>query len=241
MTPKVPDDVHRAVEGAVQRANTASIAAIDPIEPGLGTRRFYRLRLSDGTRLIARVERPEDPHKRPPGAGPEPPLEPLRSFLEKHGIPVPASRGRDAAAGIDLLEDLGSETLEHVGRGDDPVERRALYAEACGWVPALQRLEAKPAAIPAFGRRLDAALFALKGERFLEWALPHSLGRPPGPAESEAVRAAFAAIAEESAAAPQRFAHRDFKAANVHVCRPPDAGPGPEPSLDHRRLGHCFQ
>jgi aminoglycoside/choline kinase family phosphotransferase len=201
----------------VRRCLGAGVVGVEPLSGGLGTRRFYRLRLdAPPGGLIARVEEPEDPQRRPGGAAPEPPLEPLRSFLASAGIPVPRSYGRDPEQGIDLLEDLGDRTLEDVV-ADSPAEARRLYAEACDLLPRLQQLRADPSAVPAFGRRLDDALFAYKAERVIRWALPFALGRSARPAEAQNVREAFAFVADEALAAPARLAHRDFKAANLHV------------------------
>ncbi|MGI9592514.1 MAG: phosphotransferase, partial [Myxococcota bacterium] len=76
--------------------------------------------------------------------------------------------------------------------------------------------------VAAFRRRLDATLFAYKADLFAEHALA-ARGRAASPAEREAARAAFAAVAREAQAAPARLAHRDFQSANLHVLqdRPP--------------------
>jgi len=204
----------------VDRELGARPDGIEEIHPGLGTRRFFRLALparARNRRAIARVEGPEDPAARRLGIPAEPPLEPIRGFLEAHGLPVPARLGGDRQAGIDLLEDLGDCSLEQAATGLGPERRRALYADACGLLPRLQRLVAAPAEVAAFGRRLDAPLIATKATKFIEWSLPWALGRPASAAEQEAVTRAFAWIAAECEAAPARLSHRDFKAANLHL------------------------
>ncbi|MCB9722901.1 MAG: phosphotransferase [Spirochaetaceae bacterium] len=142
----------------------------------------------------------------------EPPLEPLRGFLESAGLPVPRSAGREDDGSLELLEDVGSRTLRDVP--DD--RREALYREACTLVPRLQRLEADPSRIPAFGRVYDRALVETKGWKWLHWTLPGLLGRPPDTTESERTRQAFERLAECVLPAPRRLAHRDFKAENLH-------------------------
>lgn len=229
-----PDPALQArIEALLRSSLGARIAAIEPIAPGLGERRFYRLELEGGTadRAVARVEAPEDTSLRPAGVDPEPALEPLRSFLEAHDIPVPQSYGIDAVHGIQLLEDLGSESLEDLAARVSSEERRALYAEACTIAARLQTLNAEPSEVPAFGRRLGSPLFRYKAEQVIEWALPWSLGRAASPAESEVVRVAFASIARECEAAPQRLSHRDYKAANLHP-RPQAGGTGPLALID---------
>jgi aminoglycoside/choline kinase family phosphotransferase len=208
-----------AIAQLARKALGAEIQELEPLPPGLGARRFYRVHLSGvgPARLIARVEAAEDAGLRPAGVAPEPPLEPLRSFLEEAGVPVPRSFGRDPERGIELLEDAGPRSLEQLAQALDAPERRSLYAEACALLPRLQALSAEPDRIPAFGRHLDAALFAYKAEQLIQWGLPWALGRAASAAEGRVVREAFDLIAEESAAAPQRLAHRDYKAANLHV------------------------
>jgi aminoglycoside/choline kinase family phosphotransferase len=195
------------------RALGAPVAAIEPLRGGLGHRRFFRLRLADGARCVARVDRGAPA----PGVPPEPPLEPTRAFLEAHGLPVPRRLGGDERAGIDLLEDAGSQPLAEVAPAAGRAERRALYEEACDLVPRLQRLADPSGRVPAFGRRLDAALLALKARRFLAASVPAALGRAPSAGEREAVEAAFAAVREAVEAAPLRFAHRDYQGANLLV------------------------
>ncbi len=202
------------------------VLGIEPIEAGLGQRRFYRLQLAAGPpeTVVARVEAPEDPALRPPGLPPEPPLEPIRSLLERRGLPVPVCYA--CTPETMLLEDAGRESLETAARHRPADEVRALYAEACAWIPRLQAVS--PADdLPRFDRRLGEAFFTYKAEQVVEWVLPWALGRAGTPAEAEVVRDAFALVARESRQAPQRLSHRDYKAANLHL------RPGGEPG---RRL-----
>jgi aminoglycoside/choline kinase family phosphotransferase len=214
----LPDEL-RAL---ARRALGAEVRALEPLAGGLGHRRFFRLRLA-GTgpaTCIARVDRGEPA----PGVPPEPPLEPTRAFLEAHGLPVPRRLGGDAT-GIDLLEDVGSLALRAVAPAAPAAQRRALYEEACDLVPRLQRLRDASGHVPAFGRRLDGALLALKARRFCAASLPACLGREPTAGEREAVSNAFAVVREAVEGAPLRFAHRDLQAANLLVdeARPPGA------------------
>jgi aminoglycoside/choline kinase family phosphotransferase len=217
--PELETLLRRVVREALGR----EVLATEPIREHLGLRRFARLRLAGPPEtLVARVDAPEDPGARPSGAAPEPPLEPVRALLERAGLPVPARLGADEAAGVELLEDLGSTSLAEAVRGADPAERRALYSEACALVPRLQRV-ADPGDVPAFRRHLDAALFAYKSELFATW----SLATAPGgvtPARRRLVGDVFALVAREAGAAPQRLAHRDFQSSNLLVR--PGAGPG---------------
>lgn len=189
--------IERGLASTLQR----EIESLEAIAPGLDVRRFYRIHLAGEkapARLIARVS---------PEAAQPPDCEPVRALFAVHGLPVPAAYG--AAGGIEFLEDLGDASLETLAREGPARRRDALYAEACALVPAMQAI-----AFPS-RRRLDANLVALKAEKWLEWTLPHALGREAREPERSATLRAFGFIAEVCAAAPQRLAHRDFKAANL--------------------------
>jgi aminoglycoside/choline kinase family phosphotransferase len=218
---------------------------IDEIPAGLGTRRFFRVSIGDvadgvapdagASRgsgppprvLIARVEPRADPGN--PGSDdshpsrwlPEPPLEPLRSFLEDAGLPVPRSFGHDPARGIDLIEDVGDRTLLDL-RG---AERDAGYRESLRLIAHLQALEEPSDAavrIPAFERCFDRALLRTKAWKLRHWGFPGILGRMPTETESRAIEDGFGIIADALDDSPRVLSHRDFKAENLHVVS--DAG-----------------
>jgi aminoglycoside/choline kinase family phosphotransferase len=197
-----------------------AVTAVEAIPAGIGLRRFYRLRLAGPPgSAIARVDRPEDPAGRPAGAAPEPPLEPVRAFLERGGLPVPRSYATDPARGIELLEDAGEEPLCDAVAAAPRAEGEALVARALELVPELQRLRDDGSGVDAFRRQLDASLFRYKAELFAGTSLAAALRRPPTPAERGAVLEAFDWIARRVEAAPQRFAHRDLQSQNVIVRR----------------------
>ncbi len=209
--------------------------ALEPITPGLGHRAFHRVRLREGEpgSLVLRVDPPEL-RVAVGGVAPEPELEPIRALLEAAGVPVPRSFGSDPVRGLDLLEDVGDVTLETAARDASPDDRRALYREAISLIARLQRVKpptggARPA---AFERHLDRALIATKARKVVEWLLPEALARPASSAERAVVERAFEQIAELVEAAPLRLAHRDYKAANIHV-RP---GASLEASAEGERL-----
>jgi len=211
-------DIERLVRRRAESALGAEVARIEPITGQLGLRRFFRVTLTSGpvATLVARVDRPEDPAGRPAGVPPEPPLEPIRALLERHGLPVPARYGGDAAAGIDLLEDVGDGTLREAAQAASPSERGALYAAACDLVPRLQGIGDPGRGVAAFRRRLDDALFAYKADLFATWALGE-LGEGASAAARANVRAAFDTAAHETLRAPQRLAHRDLQSSNLHL------------------------
>ena len=202
----------KRIERGLASTLRRKIESIEVIAPGLDVRRFYRVRLvgeETPSRVIARVS---------PDSAQAPDCEPVRRLLALHGLPVPMAYG--AAEGIEFLEDLGDASLEALARQGPPGQRDALYAEACALVPAIQAI-----ASPSL-RRLDAELVALKAEKWLAWTLPDALGREALEPERAATVRAFEFIAKVCTGAPQRLAHRDFKAANL-LLRPATAGEPP--------------
>lgn len=196
-------DVQRRVEAALGGGVEAT--KIEAIPAGLDVRCFYRVHLrGEGApaRLVARID---------PKPGPSSDLESIRALLARHALPVPARLG--SGPGIELLEDLGDQSLQKLA-GETAAERLdELYAEACALVPRLQSIPANP------GRALDPALIASKAKKWIDWTLPLALGREPRESERAAVHRGFAFVADLCAGAPQRLAHRDFKAANL-ILRP---------------------
>ncbi len=212
------DDSQVRIREIVWTALARRVHAIDPIEAGLGARRFFRVCFDDGKHpasVVARMDAAEDPSLRPAGIPPEPALEPVRALLAGAGLPVPSAYG--AGDGWMLLEDVGETSLEQAAASLPKPEIESLYAEACSLVPRLQGVAAV-AGHPSFSRRLDDALFSYKAEQFIAWTLPWARGGDTAStADAGVVRAGFAAVAEVSRDAPARLAHRDFKAANLHL------------------------
>jgi len=210
------------IEGLVADQFGVGVSRIESIRGALGLRKFSRIWLepseitSESTpeTLVARIDAPEDPAGRPAGIPPEPPLEPIRALLESEGLPVPRRYAADPAHGVELLEDLGQVSLANfAGTAGEP-ELESLYTEACALVPRLQRVEPRTE-IANFQRRLDAAHFQYKAERFARWSLAGDRGA--NSAETQVVRAAFERIGQFVGDAPQRLAHRDLQSANLQV------------------------
>jgi aminoglycoside/choline kinase family phosphotransferase len=207
------------VASLAERCLGGRVERLAELTPGLGTRRFFRVTLTGAevATLMARVEPRPAPAPDAHGNLPEPPLEPLLGFLEAHGLPVPAHYGGDSDAGIELLEDLGDLSLERAANTLSAADRRRLYELACAIVPKLQGLRAPADTVPAFGRLFDRRLIASKAQKFVAWTLPEGLGRAASQAERSNVEGAFDYIAQRLQGAPLRLAHRDFKAANLHL------------------------
>jgi aminoglycoside/choline kinase family phosphotransferase len=211
-----------AIAGLVSHEFGVAVSRIEPLQGALDFRKFSRVWLegpenkaeSIPETLIARIEAAEDLGERPAGIPPEPPLEPIRALLEAEGLPVPRHYAADPARGIELLEDLGEVSLQDFARSASKSELEGLYAEACALPAQLQQIEPRDP-VANFQRRLDAAHFRYKAERFARWSLGGDRGASP--AEAQVVRDAFDRISRIASEAPQRLAHRDLQSANLHV------------------------
>jgi aminoglycoside/choline kinase family phosphotransferase len=223
LTSLQPQEDRALLEALVRERWGQPPRSIERIEAGLGLRRFYRILRHEHdspASLVARIEPSGEPAAEAstdPGQAPhwlpEPALEPLRSFLENAGLPVPRSYLHRPDLGVDLLEDVGGRTLSDAL----PERREALYREACALGPRLQSLDAAPEEIPAFGRIFDSALTRTKAWKWLHWTVPRLLGREASPAECKTVEQGFERLARLLEPAPRRLSHRDFKAENLHL------------------------
>ena len=188
---------------------------IQRIQAGLGHRHFFRIHFDDGLPTPSLIARVEPNGTRTDLAGKEPELEPIRAFLEQAGLPVPHSVA--STEHIQILEDLGEDSLEKVASQSSPARSHELYSRACALIPRLQHLSAPSGRrVEAFHREWDRNLVASKAQKWLDWSFPLIQGRAARPQERKALGEAFDAIAIQCRKTPLRLAHRDFKAANLH-------------------------
>jgi aminoglycoside/choline kinase family phosphotransferase len=143
----------------------------------------------------------------------------VQRYLHGRGVAVPTIHAYDAAAGRLVLEDLGDCTMFDALAGAAPARVEALYRLA---IDELVRIQAPdPDAAPnrcvAFARRFDRALLVWELDHFLEYGIEARRGVAVSPAPREAIRRAFGRIAEELAAAPAVFVHRDYHSRNLMV------------------------
>ncbi len=197
------------IETLTRSATRREVTRVEAIAAGLGAHRFFRVHCEGGLRVIARV-----PGEAATGSGPEPPLEPVRALLEEAGLPVP--RCFLHSEDVDLLEDVGSQSLADVAASGADNDLRALYVEACALLPRLQLLSA-PASAPSAFTRKWVDFLPLKRSRALSVSLPAWLGREARKSERECLDAGFDVVEREMRDAPMRFAHRDFQSSNLMV------------------------
>jgi aminoglycoside/choline kinase family phosphotransferase len=143
----------------------------------------------------------------------------VQRYLVGRGVAVPAIHAYDAAAGRMILEDLGDCTLFDAVAGGSAERIETLYRHAIDELVTLQAPEAIPdqCRCVAFMRRFDQGLFLWELDHFLEYGIEARTGTAVPSAPREAIRRAFNRVADELAAAPSVFVHRDYHSRNLMV------------------------
>ena len=164
---------------------------------------------------------PQDAKKSEEGGAAEVPSElpyvNVHRYLEKLGVRVPRIHRYDEPAGMMVLEDLSDLTFELALEGGKHAE--ALYGRAVELLAGLRaRAEQQPdAACLAYTRAFDEALYDWELHHFREWGMEAWSGRTVTGAERSELDQAFRALAQQLAAAPRGFTHRDYQSRNIMV------------------------
>jgi len=213
-------EVESRVRGAVTRA-TGVDAGGWPVRRLAGhasLRSYWRVGSAPASRVVMVMPEGARPEEVTSGAPPvEDPFVNVQRYLAGAGTRVPRIDAFFASEGLMVLEDLGDEMLETRLLAGDPAE--PLYAEA---VDRLARLRARAERAPdpgcvAFQRSFDRTLYRWELDHFREWLLEAWKGGALLAAERPVVDRAFDAIADELAAEPAGFTHRDYQSRNIMV------------------------
>jgi N-acetylmuramate 1-kinase len=196
---------------------------LETLAGGASVRRYHRVALEGArvpTLLVMELgDNPLKSEEAAKGAAPsELPFIDVQRYLVRAGADVPAIHRYDVARGLVYLEDLGDITFEsRVLDADDDVRGR-YYRQAIDQLVALQRYAVDhpdPSCI-AFTRSFDFDLLKWELDHFREWGL-EAQGLTPSPAERDELERIFQGIAEELAAVPRIFVHRDYQSRNLMV------------------------
>lgn len=202
--------------------------AVHKLAGDASTRRYFRLRLPDGTTfVVARYAEPFDPASHPY-------CDVTALFLAAN-LPVPDLFDVNGLLGMMLLQDLGDLRLQDWVPHATPGERLRAYRESVDLIIRIQE-----ATQLAFERGSVASRLAFDQEK-LGWELRFFythffeayLQRRLSPEEKEKVLAECEEIARELAALPRVLTHRDFHSRNLMLCD------GRQYIIDHQdaRLG----
>lgn len=225
-----PDELARTIFPIAQQLSGGRNPRLETLAGGASLRRYHRICL-DGGKLASLIvmELGEQPLKsEEAGSGPELaelPFINVQRYLAQAGAAVPLLYRHDEARGLLYLEDLGDITFESrvLPVGDEL--RRQYYRRAIDDLVALQRYAAEhpdPSCI-LFSRGFDYALIKWELDHFREYGL-EAQGHRLSPAESELIDQQFRGVAEELAAQPTGFVHRDYQSRNLMV---QDSATGP--------------
>ncbi|HEX8951347.1 MAG TPA: phosphotransferase, partial [Polyangia bacterium] len=190
---------------------------------GASIRRYHRVTLEGGrlpTVMVMELgDNPLKSEEAAKGAAPtELPFINVQRYLARAGAAVPAVYRYDAERGFVYLEDLGDITFEsRVADADDDLRAR-YYRQAIDQLVSLQRFAAAnpdPDCV-AFSRGFDYELLKWELDHFREYGL-EAQGFAPPASERDELDKIFRRIAEELAAEPRGFVHRDYQSRNLMV------------------------
>ncbi len=195
-----PNDRFRLMQDWLQQVPGLSVGHITPAAADASARRYWRIQLGDGTRIVMDA----------PGEGFH-----FDQFLAQHarlveaGAPVPELHAYDARLGFALLEDLGNVTLAALLT---PEAAKDWYLQAIDLLVALQsRVAAQD--LPPY----DAAFLQRELEICREWYFGRQLERALGEEEQGVWDRSCALIVANNLQQGKAYVHRDYHSRNLMV------------------------
>jgi N-acetylmuramate 1-kinase len=219
-----PEDLALATFPVASAITGGSHPQLITMPGGASVRRYHRITVDGGTMpSLVVMELGDNPLKseeaaKKAAAPTELPFINVQRYLLRAGAAVPAIYRYDDARGLLYLEDLGDVTFESRVRDADDAVRARYYRQAIEQLVALQRYAAAhpdPECI-AFSRAFDYDLLKWELDHFREYGL-EAQGHAPSPAQRVELERVFRRIAEELAAQPRGFVHRDYQSRNLMV------------------------
>ena len=197
----------------------STIAAVERLAGDASDREYFRLKVAEKGRdrrsaVLMRMSAPL-----PGNASPdEIPFVNVQRHLERCAVPVPSIFACRPQAGLILLEDCGSVTLQDQLAADDR-DRARLYREAIDILLTMQidGSCAGPHECIALGMRFDTAKFAAELDFLLDHTIRGLLGREMDPADRERIWRLFLEICGRMGEEPLVFTHRDYHSRNLMV------------------------
>ena len=206
--PVVSDLIHQTLNRFPRFARKKII--VHPLEKGGSDRKFYRIAVTDQQSLILAKygsQREENRH-----------YVAIARFLSVVGVRVPEIFFHDDEEGLIWMEDLGDRDLWSYREEPWPA-RRALYEDTLDQVLTLhtQAHLATPVQPPRLQAEFNAELYRWEQNYFLENCLARHFGLDPKEIEERCDRERLHGIAEQLAALPRCFVHRDFQSQNIVI------------------------
>ena len=145
----------------------------------------------------------------------------VAELLGRMPVPIPAILGHEADLGVLVLEDLGDVTVQAHLQAAPAESHTALYRQAVSVIEVLQRRGqalASPEYRP-YGLAFDVEKLTGELDFFLEHFLEAYCGAAISPDARSAIRQELQYLAEELAAEPRVFCHRDYHSRNLMLHR----------------------
>lgn len=175
-----------------------------PASSDASFRRYFRLRLDDGSTRIAMDAPPPQEDCRP--------FIKVAGLLTRAGVHAPNVLAEDIDQGFLLLDDLGQTTyLDALKQGDPD----ALFRDATDALLKWQ-LATRSDVLPPYDETLLRRELAL----FPDWYVARHLGRQLSEAQRAALDETFALIVRNNLAQPAVFVHRDYMPRNLMLSQP---------------------
>jgi len=184
-------------------------AKVVPLTGDASDRRYLRILLRDASQVLAVYPQAFDVEQLP--------FANVASLMAAMPVPVPAILGHSNELGILALEDLGDVTLQaHLGAATR-ADHAALYRQAVTLIARMQqrgRDLASDRYLP-YGIAFDVEKLSWELQFFVKHFLEAYRGAALTPAGREALGVELLRIAEELAAEPRVFCHRDYHSRNL--------------------------
>lgn len=193
----------------------------EELQGGASTRRFFRVKLAQGTAIAMHVPGQSQEIAKVADHGRRWPFLEVRDLLSARGIRVPEIMHEACADGVLLVEDLGDHTLANF-LAEFPEQRELLYQIAVRDLARAQRaLLDLPKDSIVRARSFDYDLLYWEVEHFREWGL-EAQGVELNVADRAIFDRAADFLARTISGWPRGFVHRDYQSRNLMVTRAPD-------------------
>ena len=177
-------------------------------------RRYFRVSAPNGPALVIAVYAEPIDYSALPFVN-------VAELLGRMPVPIPAILGHEADLGVLVLEDLGDVTVQAHLQAAPAESHTVLYRQAVSVIEVLQRRGqalASPAYRP-YGLAFDVEKLTGELDFFLEHFLEAYCGAAISPDARSAMRQELQHLAEELAAEPRVFCHRDYHSRNLMLHR----------------------
>jgi aminoglycoside/choline kinase family phosphotransferase len=207
----MPDTVRERIDQYLAETGLAARGAkVVPLTGDASDRRYLRILLRDApSQVIAVYPQAFDVEQLP--------FANVTRLMAAMPVPVPAILGHSNELGILALQDLGDVTLQaHLGAATR-AEHAALYRQAVTLISKMQQRGRELASdryLP-YGIAFDVEKLSWELQFFIKHFLEAYRGAVLTTAERQALDAELLRIAEELAAEPRVFCHRDYHSRNL--------------------------